>query len=358
MLEKLRQIIRNSEFDAILLSGLENPQAAKNLYYITRYTGSYGFAVIGENYQYFLSDFRYRDQVKKEVPDFTFIEIEGSIIEAINKVIKIENIAKIGFDKKIRYNDFELYSKLDCDLYPMDNVIESLRISKTEDEIKLMKKACQITDQALEYVLDIIQPGMVERDIEVLLKNKMIELGADSTWERFIVASGVRGAMPHGMASDKIIQEGELVTLDIGCFYKGYSSDMTRTVAMGEVSQELKNIYSIVMEAQKRGVEAAVAGISGKELDSVCRDYITKAGFGEYFKHGTGHGLGLDVHEGPRVSQANLKKLEVGACVTIEPGIYISGLGGVRIEDDVILTKDGCTILNEFPKELITIKKD
>ncbi|MCK5387794.1 MAG: aminopeptidase P family protein [Candidatus Izimaplasma sp.] len=356
ILDKLKEVIKNSEFDAILLSGLENPTAARNLYYITKYTGSYGFAVIGKDYQYFLSDFRYRDQVKKEVPDYKYIEIEGSLIETINKVIDIEKIKNLGFDKKIRYSDFELFSTLNCELIPMDNVIEKFRISKTDDEIKLIKKACEITDQALEYVLGIVKPGMVERDIEVILKNKMIELGAESTWERFVVASGHRGAMPHGMASDKVIQEGELVTFDIGCFYQGYSSDMTRTVAMGEVSQELKNIYAIVLEAQKRGVAAAKAGITGKALDSVCRDYITNAGFGDYFKHGTGHGLGLDVHEAPRVSQAYDLPLELGACVTIEPGIYITGLGGVRIEDDVILTEGGCIILNEFPKELITIK--
>ncbi|MCK5761527.1 MAG: aminopeptidase P family protein [Candidatus Izimaplasma sp.] len=355
-LEKLKNIIKFEEFDAVLLSGLENPKAARNLRYITNYTGSYGFAIIGENYQYFISDFRYRDQVQKEVPEYTFIEIEGSLIDALNKVIKREKINKLGFDKKIRYSDFELFETLESNLIPMDNIIEGIRVSKTKEEIKLLKKACQITDQALEYVLSIIKPGMVERDIEVMLKNKMIDLGADSTWERFIVASGVRGAMPHGMASDKVILEGELVTFDIGCFYQGYSSDMTRTVAMGEVSQELKNIYNVVFEAQKRGVEAAKTGMTGKELDSICRDYISKAGYGDYFKHGTGHGLGLDVHEAPRVSQANELPLELGACVTVEPGIYITGLGGVRIEDDIILTKEGCIILNEFPKELITIK--
>ena len=358
VIDKLREAISNNIFDAILLSGLENPKAAKNLYYVTKYTGSYGFAIIGKDYQYFLSDFRYREQVKKEVPNFTFIEIEGSLIKSLNKVVELENINKLGFDKKIRYSDFELFSKLSCELVPMDNVVESIRISKSDEEIKLLKKACQITDQALEYILGILEPGMVERDVEIMLMNKMIDLGADSTWDRFIVASGYRGAMPHGMASDKVILEGELVTFDIGCFYKGYCSDMTRTVAMGEVSQELKDIYSIVFEAQTRGVEAAKAGITGKELDSVCRDHITKAGFGDYFKHGTGHGLGLDVHEAPKVNQAYDKPLELGACVTIEPGIYIEGLGGVRIEDDVILTKDGCIILNEFPKELITIKKD
>ena len=358
ILDKLRNIIKNSDFDAILLAGDENEIASHNLYYVTKYTGTYGFAFIGKDFQYFVSDFRYREQAKKEVPNFKFVEVEGSLIETLDKIVKLENIKKLGFDKKVRYGEFELFSKLSCELIPMDNVVESIRISKTDEEIKLIKKACEITDQALEEVLEILEPGMVERDVETMLKNKMIELGADSTWPRFIVASGPRGAMPHGNASDKVIQEGELVTFDIGCIYKGYNSDMTRTVAIGEVSQELKNIYSIVLEAQKRGVKAAKAGITGRELDSVCRDYITKAGYGENFKHGTGHSLGLYVHEFPKVNQSNDKPLELGACITIEPGIYIEGLGGVRIEDDIILTEDGCIVLNEFPKELITIKKD
>ena len=172
LLEKLREEIINNDFDAVFLVGYENPKAAKNLYYVTKYTGTYGFAIIGENYQYFLSDFRYRDQVKIEVPDYIFIEIEGSITDAIEKVIKLENIRKLGFDKKIRYSDFELFSKLSCELTPMNNIIEKFRMSKSEDEIEKLKKACQITDQALEYVLDIIQPGMVEKEVEILLKTK------------------------------------------------------------------------------------------------------------------------------------------------------------------------------------------
>ena len=356
VLKKLRDIIKNEKIDALLLTGKENPEAAKNLYYVTKYTGSYGFSIIGEDFQYFVSDFRYREQAKKEAPNFTFIEIEDSLLDTLNSIVIKENIKVLGFDQKMRYSEFAMYQELSCELSPANNLVESLRVSKTEEEIKLIKKACEITDQAMEYILDFIKPGAVERDLEILIKNKMIELGADSYWPRFIVASGVRGAMPHGMASDKVIKDGELVTFDIGCIYKGYSSDMTRTVAVGEIDTKLKQIYDIVFEAQKRGVEAAKAGMTGKELDSVCRDYITGAGYGEYFKHGTGHSLGLDVHEDPRVNQANDKPLELGACVTIEPGIYISGLGGVRIEDDIILTEDGCIILNEFPKELITIK--
>ena len=163
VLDKLRKIIKSKEYDAILLAGDENPIAAKNVYYVTKYTGSAGYAIIGEDYQYFLSDFRYRDQVKKEVPNFKFIEIEDSLLETINNVIDLENIQKLGFDKKILYSEFESYSKLNCDLIPMDNVVESLRIAKTHAEVKLMKKACQITDQALEYVLGILKPGIMLR---------------------------------------------------------------------------------------------------------------------------------------------------------------------------------------------------
>lgn len=354
--KKLQEVIGKSTFDAIILSGLENPKAANNLRYITNYSGTYGFAIIGEKYKYFLSDFRYRDQVKLEVPDFTFVEITEGLMATIEKIVEKEAIVELGFDQKIRFSEYQMLDKLECDLTPMDNVIENLRLLKTKEEIKKLKKACEITDQALTDILKVLKVGMVEKDVEVLLKNKMIELGADNTWDRFIVASGPRGAMPHGSASDKVIQEGELVTFDIGCSFEGYTSDLTRTVAMGNVSDKLKEIYNVVYEAQVAGVKAAKASITGVELDAVCRNYITEKGYGEYFKHGTGHGIGLDVHEGPTVNSKYNKELGEGAVITIEPGIYISGLGGVRIEDDVVLTKDGCIVLNEFPKELITIK--
>lgn len=356
ILENIQAKIKDSEFDAILLTGLENPAAAKNLQYVTNYTGSFGFAIIGDDFQYFFSDFRYRDQVKLEVPNFTFIEITDGMIKALKSVIEEEEIARLGFDKRIRYSEYELYQKMGAELVPMNNFMESFRVAKTDDEIVKMKKACEITDKALSDTLKVLTPGMTERELEVLLKNRMIELGADKTWDRFIVASGPRGAMPHGMASDKEVQLGEMITFDIGCSYKGYYSDLTRTVALGEPSKEMKEIYDVVYNAQKLGVEAARAGMTGKELDAVCRDYITLKGFGDYFKHGTGHGLGLDVHEEPRVSKTNDAPLELGACVTIEPGVYISGLGGVRIEDDIILTEDSCIVLNESPKELIIIK--
>jgi Xaa-Pro aminopeptidase len=355
MIKKLRKLMKEQEIEAYLLSGIENPMSFNNLHYITNYTGSYGVAIVTQVDAYFVSDFRYREQVMQEVKEFRFIEIEKTLHDTLKEIIGVMGIKTLSFDPKITYKEYQTLELLDIELTPKGELIELLREQKTSSEIAKIKKACEIADEALDYTLKKIKPGMKECEVEVLLKNKMIDLGADKTWDRFIVASGKRGSMPHGMASDKEIQEGELITFDIGCFYQGYSSDLTRTIALGDVSDQLKEIYHIVYEAQKRAVGKARAGMSGKELDMVCRDYITKAGFGENFKHGTGHGLGLDVHESPSVSYRNDEPLKNGVCVTIEPGIYISGLGGVRIEDDVILHEDGCTVLNRFPKELIVI---
>ena len=356
ILQNIKNNLTKLDLDGILLTGLENPVAAKNLRYVTGYTGSYGFAIVTKNNEYFLSDFRYRDQVQAEVPNFTFVEIKGGLVKALQSIVEKEGMLRLGFDKKIRYQEYEMYKNLGVELVPLNNLIEDLRVSKQDFEIKYIKKACEITDQALADILKEVEAGVTERSLEIKLKNRMIELGADSTWERFIVASGERGAMPHGMASDKVIKEGEMITFDIGCSYKGYFSDLTRTVSLGEPSPKMKEIYEVVYGAQMAGVKAAKAGMTGKELDAVCRDYITEKGYGEYFQHGTGHGLGMDVHENPRVSSVNTNPLELGACVTIEPGIYISGLGGVRIEDDIILTEDGCIILNESTKELVILK--
>lgn len=353
VVDRLRKILKNSPFEAMLFTGLENPTAAKNLKYVTGYTGSFGFAIVtGEN-QYMISDFRYREQVQTECPNFIFVEGVGSHVDTIKSVLDKEGIKSLGFDQKMRFSEYSSYQKLGVELVPMPNIVENLRVSKTNEEVGYLKKANEITEAALEYVMTLDLVGMVEKDVEAILKSKMLELGAETTWERFIVASGVRGSMPHGSASDKVIQNNEMVTFDVGCFYNGYSSDITRTIALGEVDPKLVEIYNIVLEAQTRACAVAKAGMTGKELDAVCRDYITEKGYGEYFKHGTGHGLGLDVHEAPRVNHTNTAPLELGAVVTVEPGIYVPGLGGVRIEDDLFLTKDGNINLNEFPKELI-----
>ncbi len=354
-LQELQEMIRLKEVDAMLLAGLENQKASNNLRFITGYTGSFGFAIVTPTKQFFITDFRYKDQARQQCIGFEIIDIKTNHLDAIKDVILQENISVLGFDSLVRYQEYADYQTLGVTLVSLSNVVEQLRISKSQSEFDLIKKACEITDQALEYTLSLPLIGMKEKEVEVILKSKMLELGASGTWDRFIVASGPRGAMPHGMASDKVITGNELVTFDIGCSYEGYTSDLTRTVAFGTVDPKLLEMYEVVYQAQTKAVEAAKAGMTGQELDSICRDYITAKGYGDYFKHGTGHGIGLDVHEGPRVSQANTNPLEVGACITIEPGIYISGLGGVRIEDDLYLTEEGCIVFNQFPKELITL---
>ena len=191
----------------------------------------------------------------------------------------------------------------------------------------------------------------VANELEFFMRKQ----GAASSSFDIIVASGYRSALPHGVATDKVIEKGELVTLDFGAYYKGYCSDITRTVAVGEISDELKTIYDIVLEAQLRGMEGIKPGMTGKEADALTRDYITEKGYGEYFGHSTGHGIGLEIHEGPALSVRSDVVLEPGMVVTVEPGIYIAGLGGVRIEDDTVVTENGNESLTHSPKELIIL---
>lgn len=218
-----------------------------------------------------------------------------------------------------------------------------------------MCKACSITDDAYTYLLSIAKAGVSEKELAVALERKMVDLGASKKSFETILLSGANGSLPHGKPSDKKLQNGELVTVDFGCYFEKYASDMTRTFAVGDIDEKLSEIYNVVLEAQKRGIKAVKAGVSGYDVDKVCRDYITEAGYGEYFGHGTGHGLGIDVHEDISVSPKSKHILEVGNVITIEPGIYISGIGGVRIEDDVVVTENGCEVLNKSPKELISI---
>lgn len=212
---------------------------------------------------------------------------------------------------------------------------------KTDSEIKILKEAAQIADAAFEHILSFIRPGVSEIEVSNELEFFMRKQGATSSSFDIIVASGLRSALPHGVASEKVIEKGDFVTLDFGAYYKGYCSDITRTIAVGEPSDKLKEIYNVVLEAQIRGVNGIKAGLTGREADALTRDYITEKGYGEYFGHSTGHGVGLEIHEAPGLAFRSETVLEPGMAVTVEPGIYIPGVGGVRIEDDIIITSEG-----------------
>ncbi|WP_404458514.1 M24 family metallopeptidase [Sutcliffiella horikoshii] len=350
-LTKLRESFQASGIDALLIT------SGKNRQYITGFTGSAGVAVVTEDKAVFITDFRYTEQAAKQCEGFEIVQHKGGLVDEIANVVKDLGVAKLGFEQDhVTFSTYLNYkTTIKADLVPVSGVIEKLRLIKSEQEIKILKEATQIADAAFEHILTYIKPGLTELDVSNELESFMRKQGAVSSSFDIIVASGYRSALPHGVASDKVIEKGEFVTLDFGAYYKGYNSDITRTLAVGEPSDELKTIYDIVLEAQLRGMRGIKAGITGREADALTRDYITEKGYGEYFGHSTGHGLGMEVHEGPSLSVKSETVLEPGMIVTVEPGIYVAGLGGVRIEDDTIVTETGNETLSFSTKELIIL---
>ncbi|MED4017062.1 M24 family metallopeptidase [Sutcliffiella cohnii] len=350
-LNKLRNAFTEANVDALLVT------SGKNRSYLTGFTGTAGVAIITAEKAVFITDFRYTEQASKQCVGFEIVQHKGGLVEEIANQVKVLGISKLGFETDhVTFSTYLAFRKeIGAELVPISGVIEKLRLIKTEQEINILKEATQIADAAFEHILTYIKPGITELDVSNELEFFMRKQGAVSSSFDIIVASGHRSALPHGVASSKVIESGEFVTLDFGAFYKGYNSDITRTVAVGTPSDELVNIYNVVLEAQLRGMRGIKAGITGREADALTRDYITEKGFGEYFGHSTGHGLGMEVHEGPSLSLKSDTILEPGMVVTVEPGIYIAGLGGVRIEDDTVVTADGNESLSHSTKELIIL---
>src|SRR5690625_586995 len=328
-----------------------------NRRYVTNFTGTAGIVVISHNDQFLLTDFRYVEQAEAQAKEFTIIEHPGPIELTLKNLLQQLQAKRIGFEANdITYAQYARFKELlDGKLIPVKGLIEDLRMIKSTDELNILKKAAHIADQAFEHIQSYIKPGVKEIDIANELEFFMRQKGATSSSFDIIVASGVRSALPHGVASSKEIQSGELVTMDYGALYQGYCSDITRTVAVGEINTELQNIYDTVLEAQLRGVAGIKPSMSGKEADALTRDYITEKGYGENFGHSTGHGIGLEVHEGPSLSHRADTALAPGMVVTVEPGIYVPDVGGCRIEDDLLITESGNERLTFAAKELIQL---
>lgn len=350
-IEQLQQKLENLELDALLITSPVNRR------YITGFTGTAGMVLIGRSTKKFITDFRYMDQANAQVKEFDIVEHKAGILKTIQAELKSAGIKQLGFEKNdVTFGLFEqLERELEVTLKPVDGLVESLRLIKTTEELDIMKHAAKIADDAFEHIRPFIKPGVREIEISNELEFFMRRSGATSSSFDIIVASGVRSSLPHGVASDKVIETGELVTMDYGAIYNGYCSDITRTVAVGNISNELKEIYDTVLAAQLIGVEGTKPGMTGKEADALTRDYITDKGYGEYFGHSTGHGLGMDVHESPALSHRSETILKPGMVVTIEPGIYVPNLGGCRIEDDIIITESGNERLTKCTKELIHV---
>jgi Xaa-Pro aminopeptidase len=350
-LEKLRSSFEKLGIDGILIASTYNRR------YIANFTGSAGVVLISSEKALFITDFRYVEQATKQCQGFEIVQHTGTIVEEVATQAKNLGIEKLGFEQEhLTFSAFRSYEKaVDAELVPVSGVVEKLRLIKTSSEIKILKEAADIADAAFKHILDFIAPGKTELEVSNELEFFMRNAGATSSSFDIIVASGYRSALPHGVASDKLIETGDFVTLDFGAYYKGFVSDITRTVAVGEPNAKLKEIYDVVLEAQLRGMAGIKPGMTGKEADALTRDYISEKGYGEYFGHSTGHGIGLEVHEGPALSSKSDIVLETGMIVTVEPGIYIPGLGGVRIEDDTMITETHNETLTHSTKELIIL---
>ncbi len=349
--KQLQERLGQTGLDAILVT------SAYNRRFLAGFTGSSGSALITKDHAFFITDFRYTIQAGEQCKGFEVIEQKGSMQAEAARLAKEAGIKTLGFEEDhVTYSQYKLIKEaVDCELLPVSGEIEKLRLIKTEAEINILKEAARIADAAFTHILGYIKPGLTELQVSNELEFYMRSLGAASSSFDIIVASGYRSALPHGVASEKVIETGDFVTLDFGAYYNGYVSDITRTVAVGEPSDKLKEIYQIVLEAQMKGLEGIKPGITGKQADALTRDHITEKGYGQYFGHSTGHGIGLEVHEGPALSVKSDVILEPGMVVTVEPGIYIPGLGGVRIEDDIILTTDHNERLTHSDKELIIL---
>jgi Xaa-Pro aminopeptidase len=343
-------------FDGLGIDGflVTNPYSRR---YLTGFTGTAGTAVISRDDAVFITDFRYTEQASEQISGYRIVKQSGLMKDAVAEQVKAMGIQKIGFEQEtLPFAEYDQYSKAtEAEWIPVSGVIEKLRMIKTDDELLTIRKAAKIADEAFGHILTFIKPGVTELEVSNELEFCMRRLGAAESSFDTIVASGKRSALPHGVATGKVIENGDMVTLDFGALFDGYVSDITRTIAVGEPSEELKKIYHIVLEAQQRACSALKPGMTGKEADAVARDYISEHGYGEAFGHSTGHGIGLEVHEGPGLSFRSDTALEPGMVVTVEPGIYVPGLGGVRIEDDVLITEDGCELLTSSPKQLIIL---
>ncbi len=345
-------LLKKNKVDCLLVTEINHVR------YLSGFSGSNGMVILAPPKAYFLTDFRYLVQAQKEVKECTVIIADRELTSELPKLPVFSKKIRVGVEAafvslKLQGLLKDLLPK--ADFRPTEKLIESLAITKDSEEIRKIKKAVRIADQAFSETLKYVKPGVKEKDIAIELEYNMRFQGADASAFDIIVASGQRSSMPHGIASDKKLRKGDFVTLDFGAVYQGYVSDITRTVVLGKATAKQKKLYDIVLTAQKKGCKAAKPGLACSRLDGVVREVIMKSGYGDYFGHGLGHGIGMIVHDHPTLNSRSTDILREGMVVTIEPGIYIPNWGGVRIEDDVLITASGGQILSKSPKDLLEL---
>jgi len=349
---RLKRFFEEYSLKAVLFADL------RNIRYLCGFSGTEGALLISQDAAWFLCDSRYTAQAAEEVLGAEVRECAPVRIDTVAALACEFGLDRIGFEAA--HTNVSAFRRMSEKLTGVELVelgpdLDEIRICKDRAEIDLLSSVAALSSQALAAVLADIKPGVREADIALALEFEMRRRGAEGRAFDFIVVSGERGAMPHGRASDKLIQSGELVTIDFGAVKEGYHSDETVTVACGKPGIREQEIHSIVREAHDLAIRAVRPGISCKDLDEVARAYIRDKGYGDYFGHGLGHGVGLEIHEMPALSPRSTAILEEGMVITIEPGIYIPGFGGVRIEDTVVVTNDGCHVITSADKQLLVL---
>ncbi len=338
--------------DALIVSDLTNVR------YLCGYVGSNGTLVLSATHRVLLTDFRYLTSAAAQTEGVQIVEAGRDLAEKLAALVGQIGAARVGFESA--HVSHARHARMSVDLPDVQlvattGIVENVRLYKDSDEIAVIARAATIADRAFQACVDGVFRGRTERQVAWELGSIMRAAGADGPSFDIIVASGPRGAMPHAVPADVPIPPDTLVTIDLGAALEGYVSDCTRTFATGSPSDELRRIYDVCLQAQQAAVAAVRPGISGADLDAVARTIITDAGYGDHFRHGLGHGVGMEVHEAPGARPESGDMLQVGMTITVEPGIYVPDLGGCRIEDLCVVTDDGCDIVTSFPKELITV---
>lgn len=352
-IEKIRSALKGAGLDGILLTGAVNRRWA------TGFNSSAGAVVVGRDKAYYFTDSRYIEAARAAVTEAEVLPVSAKCgyKDRINGAVKDCGIKILGFeDQVVSYAEYLEHDKnIEAQLRPAQKIMSELRAVKDEAEIGKMIAAQRISERALDDVLGIIKPGVTEKDVAAELIYRMLKYGAENMSFDPIVVSGAKSSMPHGVPGENEIQKGGFVTMDFGCTVDGYCSDMTRTVAVGEATEEMLRVYDIVLRAQLAGIEAAREGVTGREIDAAAREVINGEGYGDFFGHGFGHSLGLEVHESPNAAPSDEIPMPRGAVISAEPGIYLPGKFGVRIEDVIVIGKNRSENITKAPKELIIL---
>ena len=352
--QKIAEKLASYGLDAMMIT------SEPNRLYAAQFHSTAGVALVTWEKSWFFTDSRYMEAARKQIDgaELRLNTTDVTLNDLTNQVIQAQGIQKLGFEDQYatvaEYNVWK--EKLACrDLVPASGLLSELRMVKDEEEIGHIRDAQAITDKSFSEMLDVIKAGMTERQVAAELEYRLKKNGADGLAFATIAVAGPNSSMPHGVPGTRPVQAGDFLTMDFGCMVNGYCSDMTRTVAVGQPTEEMELVYNTVLRAQLAGIAATRAGVPGKEIDGAARKVIEDAGYGEYFGHGYGHSLGIEIHETPNANSRNDKPLPEGACVSAEPGIYLPGRFGVRIEDVTVLTAEGCEDITNSPKELIIL---